>query len=168
MKGHAADETLWALASPVPINNVVGGSVTGAGDLSARFRAMWNDDALFFRIDVTDEALKSDSPYPWEDDSPEIYIDADRSRGGKYDGLNDLQYVFPNAEPFQVVEVALNRTDGVVHKFSPQVGGYRLDVKLPWNTLKTVGGAGKVLGIDVHINDDDDVAARDGKRLRVS
>lgn len=163
IKGDAADDVLWALATPVPIQNVVGGSINGASDLSGHFRAMWNDEALFFRIDVTDEARRADSTYPWEDDSPEIYIDADRSRGGKYDGVNDFQYVFLNAEPFKVVEVALKRTDGVVHKFSLLTGGYRLDVKLPWSTLRTAGGAGKTLGLDVHINDDDDGAARDGK-----
>jgi len=160
--GNPNDDATWAQSTPVSISNVIVGAVLGANDLSGQFRALWNAEALFIRIDVKDEKLVTDSMYPWDDDSPEIYIDADRSAGMKYDGVNDFQFVFP-IQNDKVLEVALNRTMGVQRNIDLQAGTYRLVVKFPWSTLKTTAAPGKVIGLDVHLNDDDGGGARDGK-----
>jgi oligosaccharide reducing-end xylanase len=162
VNGNPNDDATWAQATPVSIGNVIVGSVTAASDLSGQFRALWNDEALFIRIDVKDEKLVTDSMYPWDDDSPEIYIDADRSAGMKYDGVNDFQFVFP-IDNNKVVEVAQSRTMGVQRNIDLQTGTYRLVVKFPWSTLKTTAIPGKAIGLDIHLNDDDDGGARDGK-----
>lgn len=160
--GNPSDDPTWAQATPISITNVIVGAIAGANDLSGQFRALWNDEALFIRVDVKDEKIVSDSMYPWEDDSPEVYIDADRSAGTKYDGVNDFQFIFPIKND-KVVEAAQNRTTGVLRNIDLQAGTYRLVVKFPWSTLNTTAAPGKVVGLDIHLNDDDDGGARDGK-----
>ena len=56
-----------------------------------------------------------------------------------------------------------NKTNGVQYAFARTDKGYRLEVKLPWSTLGTTPAAGKKIGLDVHVNDDDDGGDRDTK-----
>ena len=63
-------------------------------DLSASFRALYDDTNLYVLVDVTDDSLVNDSLHWYDDDCVEIMIDGDYSRGASYDGVNDFELGF--------------------------------------------------------------------------
>lgn len=138
----------------------------GDPDLSGGWKMLWDEQALYVIVLVRDSLLRSDSTFPWEDDAVEIFVDGDYSRGSSYDGNNDLQYVFgwkPDNVP-SITEVALKRTQGVVAAQRTTSDGYIMEVRIPWATLGVEPMARKRLGIDVHIDDDDDGGNREGQK----
>ena len=151
-------DTVWAGAPIQALNNVVlgAGAISGPNDLSASFRALYDDTNLYLLVDVTDDNLVHDSPLWYDDDSVALMIDGDYSRGASYDGANDFELGFrwddltiaagtnsapvPAGAEFEIVE-----TDA----------GYRLEVKLPLAELGITPGYGRLFGLDVHVDDDD-------------
>ncbi len=156
---------IWQRASTYQLRTVVSGQINGQKDLAALWQAGWDQRNLYLRVGVEDDAAAGDSSIPWEDDAIEIYIDADGSLNSQYDQRNDFHFIF-------------SRKDGRVAlgKNSPQVGsvlmnktvtqsdnGYILEMTIPWNALRVQPRPGMRLGLDVHVNDDDNGGGRDGK-----
>ena len=75
------------------------GPVPQSGDLQGSFRAMWDDTALYLFVEVLDDRKVRNQVNPWLDDSVEVYVDGDASRGDTYDDRNDHQYVFVWNDP---------------------------------------------------------------------
>ena len=75
------------------------GPVPQSGDLQGSFRAMWDDAALYLFVEVLDDRKVKNQVNPWLDDSVEVYVDGDASRGDTYDDRNDHQYVFVWNDP---------------------------------------------------------------------
>jgi len=156
----------WSAVSRRAIGNVVVGSVTDDNDLSGGFRAQWDDENLYLLVDVKDEAQQNDSgTQTWNDDSMEIYIDGDKDGQGTY-GANDFQYRFVwTGTSLTILEIKHGATTGVVASRFATGNGYVFEVKLPWSTLSQNSVAvGALLGLDVHVNDDDNGGERDSKR----
>ena len=151
---------------PVAVN--LAGAV-GDSDLSGNWTALWDEDNLYLAVKVTDDAKVNDSENAWEDDSVEVYIDSGNDKASAYDG-NDFQYVFgvngASDQDVSVVEVSKGAVSGVEYDFTKNsVGGYELELKIPWNTLQASGvAADKLIGIDVQLNDDDDGGDRDAQK----
>ena len=143
------------------IQNLVTGSVSSTADLSASYKALWDDAFLYLLIEVTDEAVATDSINTWEDDGIEIYLDADHSQLTSY-GPKDYLYTWKWGEG-TLNELAHGALTGVVFEATGQTGGYTLEIKRPWKTLDVTATTGKQIGLDIHINDDDDGGTRDGK-----
>lgn len=157
---------LWQGATAYQLRTVVNGDIAGSQDLAALWQASWDQQNLYLRIGVEDDQPDvSDSTVPWEDDAVEVYLDADGSMGAQYDQRNDFHFIF-------------NLKDGKVAlgKNSPQGGrlplsqkithsgkGYVLEVTLPWASLGIAPRAGHRIGLDVHVDDDDNGGDRDGK-----
>ena len=161
-----AVDTVWAGAPIQALNNVVlgAGAISGPDDLSASFRALYDDTNLYLLVGVTDDNLVHDGLLWDDDDGVALMIDGDYSRGASYDGANDFELGFrwndltiatgTDSAPVPAgAEFAIVETDG----------GYRLEVKLPLAKLGITPGYGRLFGLDVHINDDDDGGPRDGK-----
>jgi hypothetical protein len=163
---HARNrQAVWQGAAANPLRTVAHGSINGQPDLAAYWQASWDEANLYLRIDVKDDIHKQDSNVPWEDDAVEIYLDTDGSLGSQYDGRNDFHLIFDSS----------NGT-GIMGKNSPAgsriplnqriirtAGGYVLEATLPWAALNTQPRPGLRMGLDVHVDDDDDGGARDGK-----
>jgi len=152
----------WSATTAHEFQHVLQGSVDGDFDLSGDWRANWDDEALYLLVDVTDDAAASDSSAAYQDDSVEVYVDADNSKGSSYDGTNDFQFTFPRdggelggQQPTSVedLEWAVGETDD----------GYHLEAAFPWSMLGVTPESGHVLGFDVHVNDDDTEGDRDAK-----
>jgi hypothetical protein len=95
----------------------------------------------------------------------EIFIDADNSKSDTY-GENDYQYHFAwDRSASSMGEARFNKTRGVQHAFARTDTGYRLEVKLPWSTLGIDPQVGSRIGLDIHVNDDDDGGDRDTKLM---
>ncbi len=89
-------DTVWAGAPIQALNNVVlgAGAISGPDDLSASFRALYDDTNLYLLVGVTDDNLVHDSLLWDDDDSVALMIDGNYSRGASYDGANDFELGF--------------------------------------------------------------------------
>jgi len=156
-------EALWSEARPYKIGNIIYLLPSNDEDFSASYKALWDEKNLYVLVDVTDENLKNDSSDFWLDDCVEIFVDADNSKSGSY-GDNDYQFHFGWAEANPSMgESQHNQTGGVEFAVGRADAGYRVEIKFPWATLGVEPSAGKKIGLDVHVNDDDDGGDRDTK-----
>lgn len=155
----------WAQAKANAISHVAYSPASGEADASASFKMMYDKQALYLLVDVKDDELINDSVEFWLDDSVEIFVDADNSKSETY-GEDDYQFNFAwDGSAPSLGETKHNKTDGVQYAFDRIDGGYRLEVKLPWSTLGTDPKPGTRIGLDVHVNDDDDGGDRDTKLM---
>jgi len=156
-------EDLWSESRENKIGNVLYLPPSNDEDLSASYKALWDEKNLYVLVNVTDDSLKNDSDEFWLDDCVEVFVDADNSKSGSY-GSNDYQYFFEWADSNPSMgEFKHGRTDGVEFAIERVEVGYRAEIKLPWSTLGAEPSAGKKIGLDVHVNDDDDGGDRDSK-----
>ena len=158
-------DDLWSESRQYKIGNVIYLPPSNDEDLSASYKAMWDEKNLYVLVDVTDDSLKndSDSDLWYQDDCVEVFVDADNSKSDSY-GDNDAQYHFdwdknnPSMDRFEH-----GKLDGIEFAMVTTEKGYRTEIKFPWSTLGAEPSAGKKIGLDVHVNDDDDGGDRDSK-----
>jgi len=153
----------WANAPQYDLTNRYYSVPSSDADLSASFKALYDRESLYVLVDVADDDLRNDSDEFWLDDSIELFIDADHSRGQDYDD-NDYQYYFGwDATTPAIGEEHHGNTDGVEVAFAKTEDGYRAEIKLPWSTLGVEPAPGTSIGLDVQVNDDDNGGQRDSK-----
>ena len=166
-------DTVWYRALAHPIDQVIVGDaslIQDERDFSAYWKALWDSTRIYFLVDVNDADLLFDSPGadPWprvhHDDTVEVYLDADNSKGSEY-ATYDIQYGFRWNDPNTIATAKkrINDTPGVefviVEKTDPS--GYICEVSIPWSTAGTTPVAGDLIGVNVGVNDDDDGGNRD-------
>jgi hypothetical protein len=132
--------------------------LAGAKDVTATFNTSWDENYLYIGARVLDSALYNDSTNMWDDDSVEIYIDADHNQGTTYDS-HDRQFILG----YNDSAIFSNQsTTGVLHGWSAINGGYTVEMAVPWSNLGvTPSAGGTVIGFDVNANDDKNGGARD-------
>ena len=157
---------MWSGVSAYTLTHVPSGTVSNDTDLSGNWRATWDSSKLYFLVQVNDESLRRDSTNAWDDDSVEIYIDADNSGGTTYDGVNDYQYIFRynDAGAVHIGTNSASNITGINFIITAVTGGYVFEASIPWTTLGVSPTANSLMGLDVHVNDDDDGSGRDGKK----
>jgi hypothetical protein len=155
-------DDVWALASvqeiTIPINN----APADPADSSGNFRLLYDDENLFLLAEVTDESLINDTAETWQDDSVEFYIDGDNTKGPQGLSGNARQLTFGwTTEDVQ----GTNQVDqGFELGQVDTADGWRLEVKMPWQTLMGRDApVGELIGTDCFINDDDDGTDRDSQ-----
>ena len=140
---------------------------SGSSDLSAEWQATWNAQYLYLFVDVTDDTNISTEPGTtrlFNDDSIEIFLDPNYSRGSSYDGVDDIQLLISRDAD---TAIALGRhssplnTSLVQSAVNENNSGYTVEVAVPWSELGISPAASDIIGIDIGINDDDDGAGRD-------
>ena len=152
----------------VPAQNVeslIQGTINNQQDLSARWRANWDDKNLYLWVGVTDDKKSIDSKQTWADDSIEIYIDSDGSRNDSYDKFNDFHLSFRMGDKELTSGGTTPKEDikDIQYAMRAIPTGYQLSVRIPWTTLRTIPKDEHVLGFDIQINDDDNGMGRDAK-----
>ncbi|WP_242632933.1 CBM9 family sugar-binding protein [Thiothrix fructosivorans] len=157
---------LWQAATAYQLRTVVNGDIAGSQDLAALWQASWDQQNLYLRIGVEDDQPDvSDSTVPWEDDAVEVYLDADGSMEAQYDQRNDFHFIF-NLKDGKVA-LGKNSPQGgrlpLSQKITRSGDGYVLEVTLTWAGLGIAPRAGHRIGLDVHVDDDDNGGDRDGK-----
>jgi len=157
--------SMWNNNASLRLTNIISGKIQNGRDLSAVWQSHWDDRYLYVRVDTIDDMFVRDSKAPWSDDSIELYIDADGSRSSKFDGKNDFHFIYR----WKDRNVSLSKNSphkgnlGVRQTMIRTNKGYTLETAIPWNTLGVRPIAGRMIGIDVQINDDDSGQDRDGK-----
>jgi hypothetical protein len=163
------DEQAWAAVPAQSIEHVAYTAPSSPEDLSASFKTLWDDQALYLLVDVVDDKPVKDSVEFWLDDTVEVFIDADNSKSGVY-GDKDYQYHFTwEGSQFTSAhskgESRFKKLEGVVSSAVTTGKGYRFELKFPWSTLGITPRPGRRIGLDVHVNDDDDGGDRDTKLM---
>jgi len=157
------EDNVWSAVHQYKIAKALYMPVSSPNDLSAGYKAMWDQNNLYLLVDVTDEKLINDSEEHYQDDCVEVFIDADNSKTASY-GEKDyaFRFAWDKTKPI-MQEGAHNRTEGVEYSIVTKNNGYCVEIKFPWATLGTKPVAGTKIGLDVHVNDDDDGGDRDSK-----
>lgn len=134
--------------------------VLGTSGATAEVKLLWDEGHLYVYATVSDPVLSKASPNPWEEDSVELFVDANNAQGTSYDG-DDAQYRinFDNEVSVGGTSAASNVTSAT----RQIAGGYVVEAAIALDADVTERGA--VLGFDVQVNDD---GAGDGVRSSVA
>jgi len=149
-------DAVWSQAVILPLGTTIDGAApSGPADASAQFREMYDTDNLYVLVDVNDSQLKNDSSSAYLDDSVEIYIDGDNTKAAPGLTGNNRQYTFGwTATDIQGTNTNIT---GIVFAQVNTPTGWRIEIKIPWQSLKgTQAPVGKLVGVDCFYNDDDD------------
>ncbi|MFC5470564.1 sugar-binding protein [Cohnella suwonensis] len=150
------NESAWNVTTPVAK------TLSGTPNNTATFDVKWDSNNLYVGFIVLDSSLKNDSANSWEDDSVDIYLDANYNKGSSYDSF-DRQFTVGYNDP--ALYERNNRTTGVVHQITPIAGGYQGEIAIPWTNLNVAAAQDLVIGIDVANNDDDNGGQRDSQTM---
>lgn len=157
-------EATWT-ETPLPIAKVLSTAPSSAADASGTWTSLWDNENLYFFIDVNDNENVVDSQGGWwEDDHIELYIDADGTKPTSY-GTYQYQYFIRRGgtaltgQPWYPARANANIVTANVEK--PDGSGYRLEVKIPFASLGVTAEEYKFMGIDVQIGDDDNGGSED-------
>jgi hypothetical protein len=170
LDGNLAD---WAGVEFILVPHDKGtGPAPDDADASLEFAAVADDDWLYVVIDIKDDTIISGESDNWEDDSVEIYIDANHARTETYED-DDAQITIgaasigqPVASP--VITGSSGAADiGTQAAVVTTAGGWIVESAIPlicgkWSISPA---AGNVIGFNVHFNDDDDNGGRDHKLI---
>jgi hypothetical protein len=133
-------------------------------DLSADYRIMWDKNNLYLFVNVRDDVLINDSVEFYYDDTIELFIDADNSKESGY-GENDYTFNinWDRNNPNMEERGQFYQNDGVKYALVTNDEGYKLEIMFSWATLGAKPFPGAKIGLDVHVNDDDDGGERETK-----
>jgi hypothetical protein len=141
----ALDEPYWALRSNVTKN------ITGTSNNSVSFGTLSDLLNLYVGIRVLDADLKNDSMQNYQDDSVELYIDADHNKGAVYDAKDHQLTVRWHDNQLYMIG-ALDNVQFAQHDIN---GGFTVEFAIPWESLGVTPYRDIMLGLDIGNNDDD-------------
>ena len=152
-------DDVWSKAVILPVKTTIDNAnpPTGPLDCSVQFRELYDKDNLYVLVDINDNSLRNDSSSAYLDDSVEIYVDGDNTKAPPGLSGNNRQYTFGwNATDIQGTNTNIT---GIVFAQVNTPTGWRIEIKMPWQSLKgTSAPVGKLVGVDCFYNDDDDGA----------
>ncbi|MDD5570318.1 MAG: DUF4832 domain-containing protein [Bacteroidales bacterium] len=153
------EESAWSSITTQTLSKVIFGTVSSSTDLSADYKAMWDNTALYLLVKVKDDVLKNDSgTNTWDDDALEIFVDGNNDKATSYD-VNDHQYIirWNDATVYEYHNggTTLNPA-GVTFSQGVNTGGYLMEIKITWSAIGVTPAQGKLIGFDLHTDDDDD------------
>lgn len=124
---------------------------------TAETKVSWDADNLYVMLDVTDDALDATASDAYQQDSTEIFIDELNEKSGSFDD-NDKQYrvSYKNLRTFNGTSCKAENIKSAT-KEKEDGKGYYIETAIKWTALSPE--AGKLIGLDVQIND-----AKDGSR----
>jgi len=153
----ALNDPCWSTGTWMAVTRVVEGAQTAG--TSARFKVRYDTIGLTVGVEVTDPALFNDSGATWyNDDSVEVYIDANNDKTAVY-GADDHQF------SVRYNEGILREQDGNVGGASADTvniaGGYTVEFDIPWSDLGLTPAQGLKVGIDIGVNFDQNGTGRE-------
>jgi endo-1,4-beta-xylanase len=148
-------DEVWKNAELLPLANVALGEKPSADNLSGAFKILRDQTNLYLLVQVTDDLKMHKAKDSYENDGVEIYIDYDNSKSDRYDGDDFMfRYVWSESE---VLSVIGNPGPGVKGAQKNLDKGYIMEIAIPWKAIGGTPKEGQYIGIDVHVNDNDNV-----------
>lgn len=153
-------DSIWRrqTAHDVRFKTQPGWTNTGpAADHSSSWKAMWDKEALYVLIEVNDDIPAFGSRNPWQDDSAEIFVDADHSRRKDLDQVDDFLLFFAPERPDIVPGIgSMPAHPDMTHVTRRTDNGYLVETRLPWSTLNTSAPTpGRRIGFNIATTDFD-------------
>ena len=151
---HKISHDMVNVDNPFPSDN--------DADASMEFACVANSNFLYFGAKVKDDKIFADAGIWWQNDAIEVYIDGGEDKAGSYDS-NDIQLGMVvdgkqtggvnNAPAVQIFDL---EDAGFKFVTSKTKDGWELEAKIPLSPFSSNIANGKVIGFNVHYNDDDD------------
>ncbi len=156
-------DAIWQSVPPQFVANPLG-IILSLSDLSASYRAIYDNDRLYVMVSVVDDTFVLDSPLQrWDDDCVEFYFDGDYSHNATYQA-QDFQLVVPyTANQIQIGASTPSMPAGVVVSSTSSSGRYTMELSIPWTALGVSAAEGRNIGFEIHVGDDDDGGVRDAQ-----
>jgi hypothetical protein len=146
-------------------------------DASMEFACAANSDFLYFGAKVKDDEIVADAGVWWQNDAIGVYIDGGNEKANAYDD-NDIQLgmVVDGKQGKQTggvnnapaVQIADLEGAGLIFVTFETKDGWELEAKIPLAPFGIKVTQGKVIGFNVHYNDDDDGGATREHKLNWS
>ena len=131
-------------------------------DASMEFACIANSKFLYFGAKVKDDEIFADAGVWWQNDAIEVYIDGANEKAGSYDA-NDIQLGMVvdgkqtggvnNAPAIQIADL---EAAGFEFVTAETKDGWELEAKIPLAPFGIKVTSGKIIGFNIHYNDDDD------------
>lgn len=154
-------ESTWKNAEAFEVCHKVG-MIRSTKDLSAAFRAAWDQGHLYVFVAIQDDIRVVDSPgFKFGDDGVVLFLDArnDRDAARKDDDLNLVFY----CDTPKVREVSGKPTSGIQFAQKDSAAGYTMEIAIPWKIIGRQPAVGDTIGFEFHALDDDKGRWREGK-----
>lgn len=149
-------DSIWNTAPVLNVNKYIDNATAPVtSGATSKVRVLWDTDNLYVLSEVTDPVLRKTNANPWEQDSAEIFLDENNAKTTSHQP-DDRQYRI-NYNNEKTVGSQGNASE-FTSATSLTAGGYIVEVKIPFKSIK--GSAGKVIGFDSQVNDDNGVGAR--------
>ena len=129
------------------------------------FRAMWDADNLYIFVEVRDDVIYTEAGNSYENDSIELFCDANNSKGTSVDGLDDVQIRWEYLDAttadldlshlpdFPIGNVEFAIVDVTHPDDSP---GWNLEFSIPMADLSLdLVDSGDSIGFEVQLNEND-------------
>ena len=120
--------------------------VVGEVYATATFKTLWDDNGFYILAEVKDSNLSVQSENPYMQDSLEIFLDEKNDKTVEY-GIDDL-HLRVNYENYQTLDVG--DAERFYTKAVKKDDGYLIEARIE---LKSKPSNGKVMGVDLQIND---------------
>jgi aryl-phospho-beta-D-glucosidase BglC (GH1 family) len=148
-------DDVWENAELLPLANVALRGKPSAENLSGAFKILRDQTNLYLLVQVTDDLKMHTAEESYENDGIEIYIDYDNSKSDRYDSDDFMfRYVWSESE---VLSVIGNPGPGVKGAQKNLDKGYIMEIAIPWKAIGGTPKEGQYIGIDVHVNDNDNL-----------
>jgi endo-1,4-beta-xylanase len=142
----------WAAAKAFPV------AINGGAEATATAKVLWDEDALYVRVDVKDAVLNNAASDAWEQDSVEVFIDENNNKSTAYED-DDKQYriSFVNDLSFNGTKCT---AENVTSNVTKTEDGYTVEAAFRWTDITPE--AGNKVGFDIQVNDADNSGKRTG------
>jgi hypothetical protein len=167
------NDDAWQYAPWHTISNEDGTSpAPDSADATCSFAAVADNEWLYVALKLTDDTIVSGETDTWEDDSIEIYIDANHARTETYEN-DDAQITIGagniggDINAPHLTGSANGPNSGTIAGVAEAIGGWVVEAAVPLNNdfWNIVPQDGLVIGFNIHFNDDDDGDTRDHKLI---
>jgi len=135
---------------------MAGVPIESPADFSGAFRTLWDQDAFYLLIEITDDSLVNLGISTHHNDNTEVYFDLNNSKFSTYDNLDDdqIRFEFGRTDSFETKRGAT----GLEFKQVKTNAGWCLEARFPWTALTAEAFVPEVdrdIGFDLMITDND-------------
>ncbi|UCH14377.1 MAG: cellulase family glycosylhydrolase [Bacteroidales bacterium] len=146
-------DKIWESVQAIELKNTILGERNSLTDIFASFKTIWDDKNLYVLIQVKDDYKTDEGSPAYNQDGIEIYIDGDNSKSRYYE--ND-EFMFRYNWNKDKIRVERNEVKGeIICAQTDTETGYDAEIAFPWAAISCVPEAGRYIGFDLHINDND-------------